>query len=60
MSEARFYHIPKIGKLNRCERVQDAMELVDKEGGFFWLHYLEPVHLGMVVILVGVYIINKK
>lgn len=43
MSEARFYHIPKIGKLNRCERVQDAMELVDKEGGFFWLHYLEPV-----------------
>jgi len=43
MSEARFYHIPKTGKLNRCERVQDAMELVDKEGGFFWLHYLEPV-----------------
>jgi magnesium transporter len=43
MSEARFYHIPKTGKLNRCERVQDAMELVEKEGGFFWLHYLEPV-----------------
>lgn len=42
MSESRFYHIPKSGRLNRCERVADAMELVEKEGGFFWLHYLEP------------------
>ena len=42
MSESRFYHIPKSGKLNRCERVADAMALVEQEGGFFWLHYLEP------------------
>jgi len=42
MSEAHFYHIPKSGKLMPCVKVADAMELVEKEGGFFWLHYLEP------------------
>jgi magnesium transporter len=42
MNESHFYHIPKSGGLNSCARVADAMELTEKEGGFFWLHYLEP------------------
>lgn len=42
MNESHFYHIPKSGKLIPCAKVTDAMERVEKEGGFFWLHYLEP------------------
>lgn len=42
MSEAHFYYIPKAGKLVACDKVADAMEMSEKEGGFFWLHYLEP------------------
>ena len=42
MSESHFYHIPKTGKLIQCASVADAMEQAEKEGGFFWLHYLEP------------------
>lgn len=42
MSEAHFYYIPKAGKLVPCDKVADAMEMSEKEGGFFWLHYLEP------------------
>ena len=43
MSESRFNYIPKSGKLIACQSVQDAMERTEKEGGFFWLHYIEPV-----------------
>ncbi|MEA4913660.1 MAG: magnesium transporter CorA family protein [Christensenella sp.] len=42
MSESHFYYIPKSGKLIPCVKVTDAMERAEKEGGFFWLHYLEP------------------
>ena len=42
MSESHFYHIPKSGKLNPCADVAEAMALTEQEGGFFWLHYLEP------------------
>ena len=42
MSESRFYYIPKTGKLNACASVEEALERTTKEGGFFWLHYLEP------------------
>ena len=41
MSESRFYHIPKSGKLEQCGSVAEVMSRA-KEGGFFWLHYLEP------------------
>jgi magnesium transporter len=44
MSESNFYYIPKSGKLNACGRVEDAIEQAAKEGGFFWLHYLEPTN----------------
>ncbi len=43
MSEAHFYHITKSGKLSQCKSVPAAMEHVQQDGGFFWLHYLEPV-----------------
>ena len=42
MSESHFYYISKAGKLSACARVEDAMEQTAKDGGFFWLHYLEP------------------
>ena len=41
MSESRFYYIPKSGKLEQCGSVAEVMSRA-KEGGFFWLYYLEP------------------
>ena len=41
MSESRFYHIPKSGKLEQFDSVAEVMSRA-KEGGFFWLHFLEP------------------
>jgi len=41
MGESHFYHIPSDGRMDRVTTVADAMERT-KEGGFFWLHYLEP------------------
>ena len=41
MSESRFYHIPKSGKLEQCDSVAEVMSRA-KEDGFFWLYYLEP------------------
>lgn len=41
MSESRFYHIPKSGKLEQFGSVAEVMSRA-KEGGFFWLHFLEP------------------
>ena len=41
MSVSRFYHIPKSGKLDLVESVAECMARA-KEGGFFWLHYIEP------------------
>lgn len=42
MGESRFYHIPKSGKLNPYSSVTDVMNQVKKDGGFFWLYFLEP------------------
>ena len=44
MRESNFYYIPKSGGLNPSGRVEDAMEQAEKDGGFFWLHYLEPTN----------------
>ncbi|HAL74167.1 MAG TPA: Mg2+/Co2+ transporter [Clostridiales bacterium] len=41
MSESRFYHVTKSGKLEQFDRVAEVMARA-KEGGFFWLHFLEP------------------
>ena len=41
MGVSRFYHIPKSGKLDLLDSVAEVMERT-KEGGFFWLYYLEP------------------
>jgi len=41
MGESHFYHIPKIGRMDRVSTVAEAIERT-KGGGFFWLHYLEP------------------
>ncbi len=41
MGESRFYHIQETGVLERVDTVQEAVERI-KEGGFFWLYYLEP------------------
>ncbi len=41
MSESRFYHIPKSGKLEQVDSVAEAMARA-KEDGFFWLYFLEP------------------
>jgi magnesium transporter len=42
MGSASFYHILKTGRLDRVLSVSKALEL-KKQGGFIWLHYLEPV-----------------
>jgi magnesium transporter len=42
MSEARFYHVSKSGKLTPSSSVSFVMEQAKQDGGFFWLHYLEP------------------
>jgi len=41
MSESRFYHISKSGKLEQCDSVAEVMSRAE-EDGFFWLHYIEP------------------
>jgi magnesium transporter len=41
MSESRFYHIQKSGKLNHLDSVAEVMARA-KEDGFIWLYYLEP------------------
>lgn len=42
MSESHFYHISNAAKLNEFADVSDALAEVKKNGGFVWLHYLEP------------------
>jgi magnesium transporter len=41
MSESRFYHVPKSGKMEQFDSVAEVMSKA-KEDGFFWLHFLEP------------------
>jgi len=41
MSESRFYHIPKSGKMKQLNSVAEVMAKA-KADGFFWLHFLEP------------------
>jgi magnesium transporter len=42
MSAASFYHISKAGRLDPVSSAAKALEL-KKQGGFIWLHYLDPV-----------------
>lgn len=42
MSQAHLYYIPKSGKLIPCDTAAEAMEKTETDGGFVWLHYLEP------------------
>ena len=44
MSESHYYSIFKSGKLQPCARVEEAIQEAEKEGGFVWLHYLEPTN----------------
>ena len=41
MGDSRFYHISKEGKMDLVTTIAKAMERT-KEGGFFWLYFLEP------------------
>jgi len=41
MGESHFYHFPTIGRMDRVTTVAEAIER-KKEGGFIWLHYLDP------------------
>jgi magnesium transporter len=41
MSESRFYHIPKSGKMKQFDSVAEVMSRA-KVDGFFWLYFLEP------------------
>ena len=45
MSEARFYHITKAGRLVRLGTAAEALERAregGRDGGFVWLDYCEP------------------
>jgi len=41
MRESRFYHVTKTGKLTQSDHIAEVMARA-KEGGFFWLYFLEP------------------
>jgi magnesium transporter len=41
MSESRFYHISKVGKLTRLASADEALAAVQK-GGYVWLDYFRP------------------
>jgi len=41
MDGTRFHHFPKSGRPTRVETVDECIRL-QKEGGFFWLSYLDP------------------
>ncbi len=41
MSESRFYHIRRAGKLTRIATLAEALDAAE-EGGYLWLDYCEP------------------
>jgi len=61
MSESRFYHIPKSGKLEQLDSVEEVMTRA-KEEGFFWLHFLEPTaeDLHPLIELLGIHSLSVE